>query len=106
MAAPARWRATLSRNHKGAASIEGQRRGKPLRRSLRFTCQELVLQLPSTYRERLAFLNVLDLAADIGLVAVGFATANICIGLLIWGRYSPRAFGRIAASMCFDSIAG
>ncbi|HEV2489618.1 MAG TPA: ferric reductase-like transmembrane domain-containing protein [Candidatus Acidoferrales bacterium] len=34
-------------------------------------------------------MTVLDLAADIGLVAVGFATANICIGLMIWGRYSP-----------------
>ena len=33
--------------------------------------------------------TVLDLAAYIGLVAVGFATANICIGLMIWGRYSP-----------------
>jgi predicted ferric reductase len=33
--------------------------------------------------------TVLDLAADIGLVAVGSATANICIGLMIWGRYSP-----------------
>lgn len=34
-------------------------------------------------------MTVLDLAADIGLVAVGFSTANICIGLMIWGRYSP-----------------
>lgn len=34
-------------------------------------------------------MTVLDLAAEIGLVAVGFATANICIGLMIWGRYSP-----------------
>lgn len=34
-------------------------------------------------------MTVLDLAAYIGLIAVGFATANICIGLLIWGRYSP-----------------
>ncbi|HKW88465.1 MAG TPA: ferric reductase-like transmembrane domain-containing protein [Candidatus Acidoferrales bacterium] len=34
-------------------------------------------------------MTVLDVAADIGLVAVGFATANICIGLMIWGRYSP-----------------
>jgi predicted ferric reductase len=34
-------------------------------------------------------LTVLDLSAYIGLAAVGFASANICIGLLIWGRYSP-----------------
>jgi hypothetical protein len=33
--------------------------------------------------------TALDLAADLGLLAVAFATANICIGLLIWGRYSP-----------------
>lgn len=31
----------------------------------------------------------LDLSADAGLVAVVFATLNILIGLLIWGRYSP-----------------
>jgi predicted ferric reductase len=37
-------------------------------------------------------LTVLDLSAYIGLVAVGFATVNICIGLLIWGRYSPWRF--------------
>ena len=36
--------------------------------------------------------TVLDLAADIGLIAVGFATANLCIGLMIWGRYSPVRF--------------
>lgn len=36
-----------------------------------------------------ARVTVLDFAADIGLIAVGFATANICIGLMIWGRYSP-----------------
>ncbi len=34
-------------------------------------------------------LTVLDLSAYIGLTAVGFATANILIGLLILGRYSP-----------------
>jgi DMSO/TMAO reductase YedYZ heme-binding membrane subunit len=33
--------------------------------------------------------TVLDLSAYIGLTAVGFATANILIGLLIFGRYSP-----------------
>ena len=32
----------------------------------------------------------LDLSADAGLVAVVCATLNICIGLLIWGRYSPH----------------
>lgn len=37
-------------------------------------------------------MTALDLAADIGLIAVGFATANICIGLMIWGRYSPVRF--------------
>ncbi|MHB8755425.1 MAG: ferric reductase-like transmembrane domain-containing protein [Candidatus Acidiferrales bacterium] len=31
----------------------------------------------------------LDLSAYIGLVAVGFATTNILIGLMIFGRYSP-----------------
>jgi sulfoxide reductase heme-binding subunit YedZ len=34
-------------------------------------------------------LTVLDLSTYIGLAAVGFATVNVCIGLLIWGRYSP-----------------
>jgi len=33
--------------------------------------------------------TVLDLSAYIGLTAVGFATANILIGLMIFGRYSP-----------------
>jgi DMSO/TMAO reductase YedYZ heme-binding membrane subunit len=33
--------------------------------------------------------TVLDLSAYVGLVAVGFATANILIGLMIFGRYSP-----------------
>jgi DMSO/TMAO reductase YedYZ heme-binding membrane subunit len=33
--------------------------------------------------------TVLDLSAYIGLGAVFFATLNICIGLMIWGRYSP-----------------
>lgn len=32
---------------------------------------------------------MLDLSAYIGLIAVGFATANILIGLMIFGRYSP-----------------
>jgi hypothetical protein len=36
--------------------------------------------------------TVLDLSADVGLVAVFFATLNICIGLMIWGRYSPVRF--------------
>jgi len=31
----------------------------------------------------------LDVSADAGLIAVGFATANILIGLMILGRYSP-----------------
>jgi DMSO/TMAO reductase YedYZ heme-binding membrane subunit len=34
-------------------------------------------------------MNALDLSADIGLVAVGCLTANICVGLLIAMRYSP-----------------
>lgn len=34
-------------------------------------------------------MSVLDISAYIGLVAVGFATANILIGLMIFGRYSP-----------------
>ena len=34
-------------------------------------------------------ISALDLSADVGLVAVVFATLNIGIGLLIWGRYSP-----------------
>jgi predicted ferric reductase len=33
--------------------------------------------------------TVLDLSAYVGLTAVGFATANILIGLMIFGRYSP-----------------
>jgi predicted ferric reductase len=33
--------------------------------------------------------TVLDLSAYIGFIAVGFATANILIGLMIFGRYSP-----------------
>ena len=32
---------------------------------------------------------MLDISAYIGLIAVGFATANILIGLMIFGRYSP-----------------
>lgn len=34
-------------------------------------------------------MTVLDLSAYLGLTAVGFATANILIGLMIFGRYSP-----------------
>lgn len=34
-------------------------------------------------------MTVLDFSAYIGLTAVGFATANILIGLMIFGRYSP-----------------
>jgi methionine sulfoxide reductase heme-binding subunit len=34
-------------------------------------------------------ISALDSSADVGLVAVVFATLNIGIGLLIWGRYSP-----------------
>lgn len=34
-------------------------------------------------------MSVLDISAYIGLIAVGFATANILIGLMIFGRYSP-----------------
>ena len=37
-------------------------------------------------------MTVLDLSAYIGLGAVFFATLNICIGLMIWGRYSPVRF--------------
>ncbi|MGB7023717.1 MAG: ferric reductase-like transmembrane domain-containing protein [Candidatus Acidiferrales bacterium] len=37
-------------------------------------------------------MTALDLSAYIGLVAVGFATANILIGLMIFGRYSPVRF--------------
>jgi sulfoxide reductase heme-binding subunit YedZ len=36
--------------------------------------------------------TALDLSADLGLVAVGFATLNLCIGLLISVRYSPVRF--------------
>src|ERR1700684_3907824 len=35
-------------------------------------------------------MTALDLSADVGLVAVFLATANICLGLLIAVRYSPR----------------
>jgi methionine sulfoxide reductase heme-binding subunit len=34
-------------------------------------------------------MNALDLSADIGLVAVGLATANLLLGLLMALRYSP-----------------
>lgn len=34
-------------------------------------------------------MNALDLSADIGLVAVGLATANLLLGLLLALRYSP-----------------
>lgn len=34
-------------------------------------------------------MNALDLSADVGLVAVGFATANLLLGLLLALRYSP-----------------
>ena len=36
-----------------------------------------------------ALMNALDLSADIGLVAVGLATANLLLGLLMALRYSP-----------------
>src|SRR5947209_15691983 len=35
-------------------------------------------------------MTALDLSADVGLLAVVLATANICLGLLIAVRYSPR----------------
>jgi predicted ferric reductase len=34
-------------------------------------------------------MTILDLSADVGLLAVILATANICLGLLIAVRYSP-----------------
>jgi predicted ferric reductase len=34
--------------------------------------------------------TAIDLSADVGLLAVLLATANICLGLLIAVRYSPR----------------
>ncbi|MGB7173185.1 MAG: ferric reductase-like transmembrane domain-containing protein [Candidatus Acidiferrales bacterium] len=37
-------------------------------------------------------MTVLDVSAYIGLIAVGFATANILIGLMIFGRYSPLRY--------------
>src|SRR5579863_5044416 len=40
-------------------------------------------------RRKLLPVTVLDLSAYVGLGAVFFATLNICIGLMIWGRYSP-----------------
>jgi predicted ferric reductase len=36
-----------------------------------------------------SLISALDLTADTGLIAVVFATLNLGIGLLIWGRYSP-----------------
>jgi DMSO/TMAO reductase YedYZ heme-binding membrane subunit len=35
-------------------------------------------------------MTALDLSADVGLLAVFLSTANICLGLLIAVRYSPR----------------
>jgi predicted ferric reductase len=35
-------------------------------------------------------MTALDLSADVGLLAVFLATANICVGLLIAARYNPR----------------
>ena len=35
-------------------------------------------------------MTALDLAADVGLLAVFLAATNICVGLLIAVRYSPR----------------
>ena len=35
-------------------------------------------------------MTALDLAADVGLLAVFLATTNICVGVLIAVRYSPR----------------
>ena len=34
-------------------------------------------------------MNALDLSADVGLVAVGLATANLLLGLMMALRYSP-----------------
>jgi hypothetical protein len=36
--------------------------------------------------------TILDFSAYIGLGAIFFATLNICIGLMIWGRYSPLRY--------------
>ena len=38
-------------------------------------------------------MNAIDLSADIGLAAVGLATLNICLGVLIAVRYSPVRCG-------------
>src|SRR5437764_15186616 len=34
-------------------------------------------------------MSILDLSADLGLVAVALVTLNICLGLLMATRYSP-----------------
>jgi hypothetical protein len=36
--------------------------------------------------------TALDLSAYVGLATFGFATANIPIGLMIFGRYSPLRY--------------
>ncbi len=37
-------------------------------------------------------MTAIELSSEVGLVAVGLATSNICLGLLIAGRYSPVRF--------------
>lgn len=48
--------------------------------------------MANSYKGVFRRVTVLDLSAYIGLIAVGFATANILIGLMIFGRYSPVRF--------------
>jgi predicted ferric reductase len=52
------------------------------------SCCELIHSRPSGTVSK-ADMTALDLSADIGLLAVLLATANICLGLLIAVRYSP-----------------
>src|SRR5438270_6563202 len=45
---------------------------------------------PVPAKSRGSGMPVLEISADLGLLAVFLATANICLGLLIAVRYSPR----------------
>ena len=51
-------------------------------------------------------MTVLDLCAYLGLAAVGTATANMVLGLLIALRYSPVRLWPIASSIFFVCTIG
>ena len=62
---------------------------RPLVIILRIEFRQSSTVLPSSYCSALT-MTALDLSADAGLIAILLVTSNICLGLLIAVRYSPR----------------